>query len=246
MRRPLDDRPERAAEVHAASRAPRASALARRSNWLRLARGVSVAGAAGFVGAVLTLQVLRSNLNPAVDTISQYSLGSYGWIIRAAFVVLGLVVLSTVVSLYHGVASAWGRVGTCLLGVTACGVFLDAAYNTDRLRVPETFDGRIHGIGTFIFCLTLPVATFVLSADLIGTSLAAPARRLQALGCAQLIAALGFELGPTAYRGLTERVGVLLVMVTLALLQSVARRAADGEANVRRTLVHHSEAIESA
>ena len=57
--------------------------LAQRSDWIGLIRFVSVTGLAVFVVAVVALHGLRGDLNPAEHTISHYSLGDYGWLMRA-------------------------------------------------------------------------------------------------------------------------------------------------------------------
>jgi hypothetical protein len=198
---------------------------------VRPVQACAVAGLATFVGAVLALHGLRGDLNPAQRTISEYALGRDGWLMRAAFAALGLGVLATAANLrLRWASSPWWRVGILLLGVTAVGLFLDSAYNTDHPGVAETADGRIHGIGMLFVCLGSPSACF-----LIGSALRhAPsawwrARWMQAVGTGQLIAILGFEISPAVSRGLLERMAVALAVVGVALLQSVARPPLDGE-----------------
>jgi hypothetical protein len=53
------------------------------------------------------------------------------------------------------------------------------------------------------------------------SSSSARAKWLLALGPAQLVAILGFEVSPIAYRGLTERLAVTLGVATLVLLHSL-------------------------
>lgn len=148
--------------------------LARRPNWLLLSHVISFGGLAAFVVALLALHGLRGALNPVQHTVSEYSLGSYGWLMRVTFVALGLGVLATAVSLHLTPESSWWRrVGLLLLACTAIGLFLDAGYNTDHPRVPETVEGTVHGVGMLIICLTLPAATFVLGFDFTRTASAA-------------------------------------------------------------------------
>jgi hypothetical protein len=198
----------------------------------RLAKGASrnlasdlvgIAGLAVFVAAVVALHALRGDLNPAQHTISEYSLGSYGWLMRTAFAALGIGVLSTAANLGPRFDSSWwSRLGRLLLIGTAAGLFLDAAYNTDHPRVRETADGTVHGVGMLIICLTLPLASFLLASALLRTS---PARWrapwLRVLAAGQVVAILGFERSPVAWRGVTERIAVALAVAALALLQSL-------------------------
>jgi hypothetical protein len=200
-------------------------ALAARSNPLRFFRLVSFGGLSGFVVAVLALHGLRGSLSPVDHTISDYSLGRFGWLMRAAFAALGGGVLGTAASLHlTSPPTWWRRLGLLLLTFAAVGLFLDSGYNTDYPGVAETFDGAIHGVGMLIICLTLPTASFTLGfvyqREL---SAARRARWLQFLGIAQLVAITGFKVSPTTWRGLTERVAVTLALATLFILRSSAR-----------------------
>jgi hypothetical protein len=212
--------------------------LARGYVWLRLVHVVSFGGLAAFVVAVSALHGLHGALDPVDHTVSDYSLGSYGWLMRAAFGALGLGILATAESLRLTVEPSSGRrLGLLLLACTSIGVFLDAGYNTDRPRVPETFDGTVHGVGMLIICLSMPAATLVLGSGLMATSRAAlRARCLLVLGAAQLVANLGFEMSPMDSRGLTERVAIAVSLATLFLLRSFAFSPGDRGATPGRSL----------
>jgi hypothetical protein len=195
-----------------------------RSNSFRFVHLVSFGGLSGFVVAVLALHGLRGSLNPVDHTISDYSLGRYGWLMRAAFAALGSGVLGTAVSLHlTSPPTWWRRVGLMLLTFTAVGLFLDSGYNTDYPGVAETFDGAMHGVGMLIICLTLPTASFILGCVFLqDPSATRQARWLQVLGIGQLIAIVGFKMSPTTSRGLTERVAVALALAALFMLRSLA------------------------
>jgi hypothetical protein len=200
------------------------------SPWVRWMSVGGVAGLATFVAIVLALHGLRGNLNPARHTISEYSWGRDGWLMRGAFAALGFGVLATVADLRLRFAfSTRGRGGTVLLVGTALGLFLDSAYNTDHPGVAETAGGRMHGIGMLLVSLTLPAACVVLGSALLHVPGArSRARWIQVLGSAQVIATLGFEFSPTVSRGLVERMAVALAVAGLALVQSVARPPTEG------------------
>ena len=202
---------------------PRALCRPPEAAWIRPSRLVGVAGLSGFVLAILVLHGLRPNLDPAQHTISEYALGSYGWLMRAAFFALGVGTLATVVFLRAILEpSPWRSAGLVVLAGMAIGLFLDGIYNTDRLRVPATFDGTIHGIGTWILALTLPGAALILGFQLARTSIwRLKARTLQALGAAQLAAIVVFEMSPDSHRGTAERLVTVLAVATLALLHSL-------------------------
>jgi hypothetical protein len=189
---------------------------------LRPLRFLGFAGMSGFVAAVLALHVLQPTMNPAEDTISDYALGSYGWLMRLAFFALGIGTLTTLAAIWlRYERSLRQRLGVALLAGTAIGLFLDSGYNTDRPHVPATLDGMVHGVGTWVLALTLPGAAFILGSYRAHTSLPTlRARGIQALGVAQLAAMVVFELSPDAYRGLSERVVALLVVATVASLHA--------------------------
>ena len=198
---------------------------------LFMAQVASFAGLVTFVAAVTALHFLRRELNPAEHTISEYSLGDYGWLMRGAFASLGVNAFATAAGLRVGLElSGRRRVGMTMLVLSGIGLLLDAGYNTDRPGIPQTPLGRMHGIGMLIICLTLPAATCTLGSELMKTSVAALRPRLiRALGMAQLIAVLGFRLSPIAWRGVTERLAIAFAVSSLALLEAVviARIGAD-------------------
>lgn len=133
---------------------------------VRSVQAVGLVGVACFVLAVVALHLLRGDLNPIQHTISEYSLGKFGWLMRTAFACLGIGTVATAASLRDRLRSTfWRNVGLLLLTGTAIGLIIDAGYNTDHLRVAETLDGAIHGDGMFIVCLTMPTAALILGTE---------------------------------------------------------------------------------
>ncbi len=185
---------------------------------------VAVSGLTSFVVAISVLHGLRADLNPEAHTISEYSLGNYGWLMRFAFAALGVGVLATAAPLRLVFQrSTWRSAGLVLLVIAALGLFLDTAFNTDHPRVIETLSGSLHGMGMLMISLGLPAATFLFGSELSLTSSArARGRCLEVLAAVQLTATLGFEMGSPAFRGLTERTSVGLAVISLAVLQSLA------------------------
>ena len=194
--------------------------------WLGRLQLVGVAGLSAFVVAVLALHGIRANLNPAEHTISEYSLGSYGWLMRAAFVALGVGTLATAISvrIRYRIPGAWRHVAPVLLVGAAIGAFLDAGFNTDHLAVPETADGTVHSVGTAILVLALPGAAFVLGFAFVrNPTLALKAKVLLILGVAELGAIVLFEQSPMTVRGWAERSVTVFAIATLGLMQVLSR-----------------------
>lgn len=110
------------------------------------------------------------------------------------------------------------------LAGTAIGLILDAGFNTDRIRVPETFDGTIHSVGTWILALGLPVAAFFFGFDFVRNSTSTLSERLVLIvGGVQLGAIVLFEMSPATLRGWAERLVAVLAVATLGLLQDLSR-----------------------
>ena len=197
-----------------------------RAVWLGRVHLLSVVGLSAFVVAILVLHGVRADLNPAEHTISEYSLGSYGWLMRAAFSALAVGALATAASFFlsRGPSGKWQLVGPLLLVGTAVGSFLDAAFNTDQLGVAETVHGTVHGVGTAVFVFALPAAAFVFGSDFVRNSTSTlTARLVLVVAAAQLGAIFLFEMSPMTTRGWAERLGTVLAVVSLGLLQVLSR-----------------------
>jgi hypothetical protein len=182
-------------------------------------------------------------LNPAEHTISEYSLGSYGWLMRAAFSALAVGALATAASflLSRGPSGKWQLVGPFLLAGAAVGSLLDAAFNTDLLGVPETLHGTVHGVGTAVLVFALPGAAFVFGSGFVRNSTSTPtARLILVVAAAQLGAIVLFEMSPMTTRGWAERLGTVLAVVSLGLLQVLSRT--NGRAGRTWTAAQHSSA----
>jgi hypothetical protein len=197
-----------------------------RAFWLGRAHLLSVVGLSAFVVAISVLHGVRADLNPAEHTISEYSLGSYGWLMRAAFSALAVGALATAASflLGRGPSGKWQLVGPLLLAAAAVGSLLDAAFNTDLVGVPETLHGTVHGVGTAVLVFALPGAAFVFGSDFVRNSTSTlTARLVLVVAAAQLGAIVLFVMSPMTTRGWAERLGTVLAVVSLGLLQVLSR-----------------------
>jgi hypothetical protein len=214
-----------------------------RAVWLGRVHLLSVVGLSAYVVAILVLHGVRADLNPAEHTISEYSLGSYGWLMRTAFLALAVAALATAASLLlsRGPSGKWRLVGPLLLAGAAVGSLLDAAFNTDHLGVPETVHGTVHGVGTAVLVFALPAAALVFGSDFVRNSTSTVTTRLVlVVAAAQLGAIVLFEMSPMTTRGWAERLGAVLAVVSLGLLQVLSRT--NGRAGRTWTAAQHSSA----
>jgi len=214
-----------------------------RAVWLGRVHLLSIVGLSAYVVAILVLHGVRADLNPADHTISEYSLGSYGWLMRTAFLALAVAALATAASflLSRGPSGKWRLIGPLLLAGAAVGSLLDAAFNTDHLGVPETVHGTVHGVGTAVLVFALPAAAFVFGSEFVRNSTSTlTARLVLVVAAAQLGAIVLFEMSPMTTRGWAERLGAVLAVVSLGLLQVLSRT--NGRAGRTWTAAQHSSA----
>ncbi|MHB8417807.1 MAG: DUF998 domain-containing protein [Myxococcales bacterium] len=130
-----------------------------------LAAHVAFLGAAAFLLLVVSLHLLEREFDPSWRMLSEYSLGRFGWLMRSAFVGLGLGCLGDALATWPAMTSIGGRAGVALLA--AMGLFGGAAafFDTDPITTPSerlTPRGKIHNVCgvTFIFGFPVP-ATLV-------------------------------------------------------------------------------------
>jgi hypothetical protein len=131
---------------------------------------LAFAGTAVFLLLLAVLHVLEPEFDPSWRMISEYELGSYGWMMRLAFFSWGLGCLALAVALWPYVQDTGGRLGLVLLAAVAiigagAGVFI-----TDPITAPAdtmTTSGYLHSICGLIFIFGFPIV-----ATLIGWGLA--------------------------------------------------------------------------
>lgn len=112
-------------------------------------------GAGWFVLAVLLLHPLKSNdYDFSAQTISEFAVGRYGFLMTSAFVALGVAELTLAIALWH---AAGARLGPILQIVGALVDLTSAVFEADLLGSPETTHGAIHdGVGAVGALLVIP------------------------------------------------------------------------------------------
>ncbi len=111
------------------------------------------------VGLVVQLHVLEPEFDPAWRTMSEYSLGRYGVLMRVAFVAAGTGVFAVAVALSR---SAWtGSLGLVLVAIGPLGA---AFVDTDPITTPRAEVSRrsnVHAALGSLFILGFPMAATV-------------------------------------------------------------------------------------
>lgn len=131
---------------------------------------IAARGAIGAAGLALlalgTLHILRPDLDPSRQMISEYAIGRFGWLMTVCFALFAAASGSLFISLMGNTSTLVGRMGLIFLLVAATGLAMGAAFHTDPISTtPDTmtFSGRMHGVSFMIGVPGELLATLLLS-----------------------------------------------------------------------------------
>ena len=119
----------------------------------------ALAATALAVGLMALLHVLEPEFDPSWRTLSEYSLGRYGALMRVAFLAMGTGVMAAAVALWR-VTGPWS-LGLVLVAIGPLGAaFIDTdPITTPRARMSRT--SNVHAALGALFFLGFPVAATV-------------------------------------------------------------------------------------
>ena len=124
-------------------------------------------GAAGLASLALgALHILRPDLDPSRQMISEYAIGRFGWLMTVCFALFAAASSSLFVALMGNTSTLVGRIGLIFLLVAATGLAMGAAFQTDPISTaPDamTFSGRMHAMSFMIGVPGVLFATLLLS-----------------------------------------------------------------------------------
>lgn len=122
-----------------------------RPRWpARFARG-SIGTSAAFMVMLGALHIFRPDLAPSWHFISEYEVGDYGWMMRAAFFALAISCAGVLVALFPHARGIAGRLGLLLLSVSAFGMTLgEPALRVYFLPLPPLFLLMLTGLYLFV------------------------------------------------------------------------------------------------
>ena len=173
-----------------------------------MAIALLLTSAAGLV----VLHVLRADLSPVSDRLSEYANGSYGVVMTLSFFLLGagLLVLGSAVWAARP-ATGWSRVVPLAVIAAGCGMVVSGVYPTDPAGAPTTTE-RVHSLAS-------GSATLALIGAAVSYSLLGRLRPRRAIGPAGLLAGAALALGAvspvlhgTVWTGLSQRLLWLTLM----------------------------------
>ena len=105
-----------------------------------------------FIVLLALLHVIKSDIEPSWNFISEYQVGRFGWLMSLAFVSLGCSCAFLAIALWKEVNLA-GKIGIVMLLLSAAGMFMAAIFKTDPLNTsPElvTQSGMLHQWGAML------------------------------------------------------------------------------------------------
>lgn len=193
---------------------------------------ISVFSGTLFVIILGSLHLLQPEFDPTWRFISEYALGSFGWMMQLAFGLLAAAQISVALAIYPQIRTVTGYIGLVILGISAIGVSIAAVFVTDPISVhPDeaTFSGRMHSIGAMLDYT--PVAALLLSISLTRNDVWKPVRKRLFMSTGIALAAMivfvlqiphDGQFGPGVQAGLLGR---FLIVAELAWLMIVGMRA---------------------
>lgn len=196
----------------------------------RIAQGLFLS----WVAIVALLHILRPDLSPLRVYISNYAIGSFGFLMGAAFIAwsLGLAVLVIAVFLTPPLEPrSW--TGLILLSLCSVLMFLVGLFRTDPTDEIVTTAGGIHVLAAFLFFLLQMIAMMVFSIRLRRQGLLGGS--YHALFLLAIAAPISFVLmmayfGDRGMSGLGQRIFAFILISWLVLFAHGMQSAAFGGA----------------
>lgn len=175
----------------------------------------SIASGVLFILLLGSLHLLEPEFDPTWRFISEYALGSFGWLMRLAFLALAASLASAGTAIFSQTRTVIGYIGLGLLALAVIGLLIAAIFKTDPITTSSenyTLSGKMHVFGASLDYS--PVAFLLLSFSLTRNQAWQPIRKWLFLTAGiSLIITIGFILslpqdgtfGPGVFTGLIGR-----------------------------------------
>lgn len=188
-------------------------------SWGEVLRLASITLVSLGIACVVVLHLLRPELSPTADRISEYAHGQYGALMTTSFVLIGLGLLAMTVPL-HEVSVGWRRAVAAAVACAGVGMVVSGLFRTDPVLSGAAADA-IHSLASASATVAL------IGAALVWSAIAPVRRRWSDAGAplAMLAAVLGVAsvaLHRSAWSGLGQR---LLWLALLAWIIVAAARS---------------------
>lgn len=130
---------------------------------------ISIAAAAVFLGLLVVLHFFKPEFDPSWRFVSEYSIGDFGWLMKAAFFSLALSCAFLFSAVRSHVDTMGGRIGLALLLISAAALAAAGIFDSDPVTAkPDelTSEGNLHGLAGAIGIPGLPIAAVLISRSL--------------------------------------------------------------------------------
>jgi len=127
---------------------------------------LAIIGIVYFVVTVVVLHFLRPEYNPINHAVSNYAVGSFGYLMTSAFYVLALSVFALALGLFFSVTPTnLSRIAILLLFIAGCGMVAMGIFPGDvhALHPPATITGVVHWTSAGVSFMCIMIAAFLLS-----------------------------------------------------------------------------------
>ena len=178
---------------------------------------ISIVATAYFLMAAVVAHLVMTQYNFFSDYISDYAVGSWGWIYGSAFVASAIGCLALAVSLALVLPSqALSRTGVVLLVLVGVTYIIDFAFPTDILppgAPPKTTIGMVHLLDALLGWMLFNVGSIVISSPLKHNAYLKAWQPLLTtlawLSVLLLVVLLGVVISKAPFGGLAEKLFIL-------------------------------------
>ena len=135
----------------------------------QIAARLSFAAAAMFPVLLAALHLIKPELDPSWRMISEYEIGSYGWVMSLAFLCLALSCATLFLAIRSQIRTTGGKIGLGFLLVIAAGMTMGGIFTADPITASQdelTTHGTLHGVGGLLGIPTFPIAATLISRSL--------------------------------------------------------------------------------
>ena len=181
---------------------------------------IAIVGISYFLTTVIALHFLRPDYDSVSRFVSEYAVGSYGFLMTSAFFGLSLGSLALVIGLYQGVSrSARSWIGLILLGIWGVAILIAGIFPTALKGAPATTSDNIHSLASLVSFLSLIPATILLSRRFKQDEKWRPFHRSALILSLVILGTfIGFFLTfETEFAGLTQRIFIATFLIWLLL-----------------------------
>lgn len=135
----------------------------------RLCASIAFGTSGAFLALVALMHAIKSSLHPDWHVLSEYAIGSNGWIMTLAFLVWAASSATLASCLKPHITTRAGKIGIGLLAIAAFGLVLAALATTDPVTATGdqlTTHGKVHGFGAMLGIPGLLFASTLITWDL--------------------------------------------------------------------------------